>query len=72
MLKTALLVSALTLAGSAAVAQNSPPVPRPPVWSAPVTGSPAPYIPPPVSSYIPAPVYSPPVTGTVNPYSLRH
>jgi cutinase len=47
---------------------SPPPVPQQPVWSAPVTGRPAPYMPPPQSTYSPPPVYSAPVTGTVNPY----
>lgn len=48
------------------------PVPQQaPVWSAPVTGYPAPYMQLPQSSYVPPPVYSAPVTGTVSPYSSR-
>jgi hypothetical protein len=45
--------------------------PQAPVWSPPVTGYPAPYMPTPQSSYIPNPVYTAPVTGTVNPYPSR-
>jgi hypothetical protein len=45
--------------------------PQAPVWSPPVTGYSAPYIPAPQPSFTLAPVYTPPVTGTVNPYSSR-
>lgn len=45
----------------------SPPLQQAPVWTPPVTGAPAPYTPPPQSSYVPAPVYSAPVTGSVRP-----
>jgi hypothetical protein len=76
----ALLAAALSLgSASAQVPIGQAPIYSPPstplqapVWSAPVTGHPAPYIPPPQSTYVPNPVYSPPVTGTVNPYPARH
>jgi hypothetical protein len=42
-----------------------------PAWTAPVTGHPAPYMPPPQSSYTSPPVYFAPVTAAADPYSSR-